>query len=269
MSHPNNGIPSLTEICNDGRRVQDRKQLEFQMNAEKAKRANLTRTPLTLDMVRAEASETQLSNDRVMRLGEEKLELRVKIAEITVNTFWTRGLVIPQGLSNQKTAQFIMRAAWKSFPKMHQMIYRAKDATPDRTKKKVSDSIAHYLRTCKYVAQSIILFAYGKSGNENATPRRERYLETGDILNILKLVRIVDETFDGNEDAVEPAAMTALFSFRQIDPHYTYTLDDGGRDELLNDNSVFDADLEDDSDDILLEREPETVNNEPRFVAIA
>ena len=49
----------------------------------------------------------------------------------------------------------------------------------------------------------------------------------------------------------------------------TYTLDDGGCDELLNDDSVFDADLEDDSDDNLLEREPETVNNEPRFVAIA
>ena len=108
-----------------------------------------------------------------------------------------------------------------------------------------------------------------KVETKTLSQERERYLETGDILNILKLVRTVDETFDGNEDAVEPAAMTALFSFRQIDPHYTYTLDDGGRDELLNDNSVFDADLEDDSDDILLEREPETVNNEPRFVAIA
>ena len=98
---------------------------------------------------------------------------------------------------------------------------------------------------------------------------REGYLETGDILNILKLVQIVDKTFDGNEDAVEPAAVTTLFSFRQIDPpHYTQTLDDDGYDELLYDDSVLNADLKDDLDDNLPKREPETVNNKPHFVVV-
>ena len=48
----------------------------------------LKRGVLTLDMIKAEAKQEVLSNDKVMQLDEERLELRVKIAKISTRKFW-------------------------------------------------------------------------------------------------------------------------------------------------------------------------------------
>jgi len=81
----NNGIPSLTTIHHVGRRSQDKKRLKDQLRIEKAKADGLKRGVLAVVMIKLETNRGVLSNDKVMRLGEERLQLRIKISSKNVN----------------------------------------------------------------------------------------------------------------------------------------------------------------------------------------
>ena len=55
-----------------------------------------------------------------------------------------------------------------------------------------------------------------------AVPKKERMFEVADFMERLHFMRVVEDC-DQNE-VCESAALTALTSFRSIDPHYTYIL---------------------------------------------
>ena len=74
-------------------------------------------------MVIAEAAKTELSNDRVMRLGDERLALRAKLIQMSRAEFWKKKIAIPDGLG-RKAYRYVMKVAWKSFPYWHQVIHR-------------------------------------------------------------------------------------------------------------------------------------------------
>ena len=76
--------------------------------------------------------------------------------------------------NNKLAHNFIMRTSWKSFPRLHQIIHREKDARPTRTKTEVVAIIGSYLWRVKYTAKNIVEFAYGKSGSDRAVLTKER-----------------------------------------------------------------------------------------------
>jgi hypothetical protein len=71
LSEPGHGIPSVAEINKNGRRQQDKANLRTQMVAESAKVASFIREKITVDMVTKLACTASLSNDRVLRLGDD------------------------------------------------------------------------------------------------------------------------------------------------------------------------------------------------------
>ncbi len=139
---PGHGIPSVAEINKNGRRQQDKANLRTQMVAESAKVASLTWEKITVDMVTKLVCTTSLLNDRVLRLGDDQLQLHIKIAEMSNKKFW-KDMAIPRGTHPH---HYIMKTAGKAFPCFHQLVYRKIDAQPDRTKVKVMSNIGEYLR---------------------------------------------------------------------------------------------------------------------------
>ena len=125
LSRPGHGVPSVRQIMQAGRRVQDEANLAEQIAAEQEKVAAQTREPITVEMVREDARSAELSNDRVMRLGEERLKFRVRLTEMSVQKFW-KELVIPEG---ERPYRHVMRVGWKSFPLLHRMVFRKKGAS--------------------------------------------------------------------------------------------------------------------------------------------
>ena len=83
-----------------------------------------------------------------------------------------------------------MRSAWKSFPRLHQIIHRE----------------------------------YGKSESDRAVPKREQEWEAVDILWVFKFFRVEDEALDSGDNFDDATALTALTTFSHVDKHYTYTL---------------------------------------------
>ena len=121
LLRPGHGVPSVKEISLAGRRVQDEANIAAQIAAEQEKVASQTRKPITIDMGKADARSTELSNNRVMRLGDERLRLRMRLAEMSVQKFW-KELTIPE--DGKRTPYWhLMRVAWKSFPLLHGMVY--------------------------------------------------------------------------------------------------------------------------------------------------
>jgi hypothetical protein len=70
-----------------GSRQQDKANLKTQMAAEMPKVASLTWEKVTVNMVTMLACTTSLSNDSVYQLGDDQLELRIKIAEMPHQKF--------------------------------------------------------------------------------------------------------------------------------------------------------------------------------------
>jgi len=141
LANPGHGIPSLSDILYNGRRIQDATNLKEQVNSEKAGAANLSRDVLTFEMIRTEACGTQLSNDRVMKLGEERLQLRLKIAEISTKRVWINVLKIPSGKVWYK---YVMQKAFICYPFIPMMVFRKKihrGYTRRQKRAKSSDSI--------------------------------------------------------------------------------------------------------------------------------
>ena len=110
---------------------------------------------------------------------------------------------------------------------------------PDHSKAKTMKTIGEYLREKNDVGKTIVLFACDKSGTDEATPKRDRLVEEGDILHILKYFRIVNGAFDGNGGIVLLAALTALSSFARINPHYAYMSVNDEKDDTGDEESIL------------------------------
>jgi len=180
-----------------------------------------------------------------MRLGEERLQLRIKIAQMSTKKFWEKELVVP---SNERPHRFMMRTAWQSFPRMHQMVYREKDARSVRTKTEAMRVIGSYLRCVKKSAKNIVEFAYDKSGSDKAVPGREREWEAGDILWVFKFFNVGDEALGSGDSFFDSAALTALATFSHVDKHYTYTLPQEP-DQVVGQENSEDGSMCDDNSD--------------------
>jgi hypothetical protein len=151
-------------------------------------------------------------------LGDDQLQLRIKIAEMSNQKFW-KNMAIPCGTHPH---YYIMKTAWKAFPHFHQLVYRKIDVQLDRTKVKVMSNIGEYLRKSKCTSKSICEYSYGIDGSQNAVPKREHMFEPGDILNIFKFFRFIE--VNRKEDVCKTAALGITSSFECIGEHYTYTL---------------------------------------------
>jgi hypothetical protein len=119
------------------------------MAAENAKVASLVREKITVDMVIEMAQSTPLSNDRVLQLGDDGLELRIRMAEMSSQKYW-KEMAVPAMMPPYR---YIMRTAWKAFPPFHQIVYQQIDAQPDRTKMKVIQNIGQYLAKSKHTVK--------------------------------------------------------------------------------------------------------------------
>ena len=82
-----------------------------------------------------------------------------------------------------------------------------------RLKTKVLKDIDVYLARTEVQEEGI---------RHKAVPKKERMFEVADFMERLHFMRVVEDC-DQNE-VCESAALTALTSFRSIDPHYTYIL---------------------------------------------
>ena len=277
LERPDHGIPTVTAIIKSGRRVQDKKLLEKQVEAEKAKTANLTRDELTVDMINEAASRTELSNDKLMKMGEDRLQLRLKIVEIYVQKFW-KEIATPAGVPAHR---HIMNIAWKSFPYLHMMVFRNKGATrsqlvttlrehtydtstiikPISTKTELFKNIGSYLSKVKATSKLINEFMYGENNSPKRAPKRDRLIEISDLLAIFKFLRIVDTAWEGNEDTCQPEELTLIGAFNHIDEHFTYTKDQ-------NDDDSDDEDEDDAYVDNYAQQTDEGESNLPGFGTI-
>ena len=264
LATPGHGIPSIRLINALGRRHQDKKNLAAQMEAENKMAAGNSREQLTVDMVRLDAGNTALSNDRVMRLGEERLAQRIRIKEMSTQKFW-KELFIPEGID--KPGQYIMWTACKHFTHLSRAVWRKSGSAPIKTKDKAMKAIGKYLTRVKMIAMLITEYTYGVRGSDKAVPKRDRLFEPTDVLDMCGYIAVMDDALDGDR-ICESAAKTVLSSFNHIDIHYTYTLSPTG-DENGGENNEIDMEVDsDEDDDDLEEGNVEQDENEPRFNTI-
>ncbi len=148
-----------------GRRVQDKKNLQDQIAAEKEKIASLTRVLLTPDMVVEVAQTTALLNDKVMMLGEERLQCHITITAMSTQQFW-------KSITGSPAYRVIMTRAWRSFPRMHQMVFWKVDAKPIKNKTVAIKKIGWYLTKCQATTRLICEFMHGISGYEHCPKTR-------------------------------------------------------------------------------------------------
>ena len=96
-------FPAISEINREGRRKQDKANVEKEVRAEKAKSSRMTCAKVTFEQVMKVASESKLSNDRVLRLNDARLDARLKIVQYTVVKFWKSELKLPDGIEKTNT----------------------------------------------------------------------------------------------------------------------------------------------------------------------
>jgi hypothetical protein len=221
LDQPGHGIPSLTLISDLGRRHQDKQNLAAQLDAEKKKAEGNTREELSINAIQLIATTTALSNDRVMRLGSERLAVRKAIEEMSTQKFW-KEIPIPAG-------ETLISTASKCFPRFKEIV---RNAEIQATKTAAMKAIGQYLNRVKRTAKLIIEYSYGVRGSDKATLKRNRHFEANDVLYYLKYIRVMELRKAAVGDS---AAMAVLSSFKNIDSHYTYTLPPTEEEEEDND----------------------------------
>ena len=126
-------------------------------------------------------------------------------------------------------------------------------AKPVKTKKERDKLIGSFTSGAKTTAKLITQYLYGKHGDTNAIPKRERerLMDAADILTMdfFRFVRLGVEGAE-SEPICEPAVMTALASFKETDAHYTYTMNNNDEDNNADaEEDQSDDDIEDGEDD--------------------
>jgi hypothetical protein len=79
---------SISEINRNGRRMQDKENLQRQIEQEKASASRLTRTHLTIDAIEDLAASTRLTNDVLFVKDSLVVEWRPKVKNMLVKKFW-------------------------------------------------------------------------------------------------------------------------------------------------------------------------------------
>ncbi len=111
----------------------------------------------------------------------------------------------------------------------------------------------------------ITKYTYGVTGKHaRAVPKRERYFNAEDVLDMCGFIRVVNNDFKVNIEIAKPTALTVLTSLDHVVEHYTYTIPQ--EDDVNADNDVLDDD-DGDLDDLdeVVEVEDE---NMPHFDSI-
>jgi len=269
LQQPNHGIPSVTEIKNNGRRSQDKKNIAIQLEAHIEKAATLTREKLTFDAVKLEADNTTPSNDNLLRMGEERLQCREHICNITTKKYWVELEM------NGKRPNFrvLWLSAVKSFP--HLLPFHRggvqiptphrDNITVIRNKTTATNIIGSYISMAKKVTKLICHFCHGTdSSSQNFVPKRDRQFQQNDLLEWLNFVRVVDVS-DTPNAIVENAASTCLSAFHTVDDHYTYTRsDDDDDDVVLTLSDDVPTEVDNAADDEVDEAQPNVNGNGPR-----
>jgi hypothetical protein len=252
LAMPNNGVPTISEIRNMGRRVQDKKNLEVQVQQEKEKSNNLTREVQTVEMMREAARTTELSNERIRRLCEERLELRAKLTEMSFQKYW-KEMKAPEG---EVQFKYAWSAAQNCFSLFTSVVHVPDDWEGPRNKTDALKRIGTYLTRAKLTAKMICEYVYGKKGTDAAVAKRERLVEPADVLEMMGFIDPTRMQTQAGRDE-DSAARVMLASVVTVDPHYAYTSrqneaenDQSNQSQVENDGDSSDDDSDDDMDDI-------------------
>ena len=167
---------------------------------------------LTLDMLKVEAKKEVLSNDKAMQLGEDQLQLQVKIAQISTKN-WKSAV----GSKLKRLHRFTIRITWKLFPRIHKIIHRHKDARLVGTKTKVVTIVDVYLRWSKITAKKFVEFTYDTSGRDKTVLQRNQEGKAGGFLWRHKFFRVGDGTLESSKSFNGLTTLTTLTVFKHGD----------------------------------------------------
>ena len=265
LSQPNNGgIPTISQIKLSGRRVQDKKNIQAQLDAVAEKVSKMTREKITLESVKEEAAKSVPTNDSLLRLGDERLEIRTRIDEMSRVQYW-------KNLGKHLPINKLLYTALYAFPRLRRMVNVdipvdwKEDDNRKVTKKIVMGIISEYLRKAKGTVNRISEFSYGVNGKDGYVLPRDRHLLRSDLLMLLRFVVPVDVEETSNS-APDDKTRAIISSFTILDEHYTYTQDrnvnddDDDDDEEEEDNCEKDTDKEEDEEDTNNENEQEDID---------
>ena len=143
---------------------------------------------MTLQDIQERAKWEVLSNDKVMRLGAERLKERLRIDEISTKKFW-KELEAPEGVLPYK---FIMRSAWRSYPKLHLMVHHKSEARPVQSKTEAVTNIGLCLKRAKATTKLICEYMYGNSESKKPVLKRDRKWEQNDFLSLFRFFRVTN-----------------------------------------------------------------------------
>ena len=203
LAEPNNGIPTITEIQLRRRRVQKNRKLSIQMEEER-KRAS--RVSQETENLRNAGSLIELSNDQLMKMGNDRLERRSKLVDVSTVGFW-------KATKAPSVKEWIYLCI-KSMPCLGELV------VVPRTKKQAEAIISLYLRRAKYITNHIHVFVYGKGDDK---PKKSKQMVTKeDLLDWFGIFRDTEEAWSQVETTL-PAAVSLLETLTTISNHYTKT----------------------------------------------
>mmetsp|Transcript_5656 Transcript_5656/g.15886 ORF Transcript_5656/g.15886 Transcript_5656/m.15886 type:complete len:972 (+) Transcript_5656:584-3499(+) len=231
-------VPKVGTIVNR-RRTQDEAHLAKKMEAERARRANMTREMLQPDQLVEMARATTLSNDPTMTHSDGVVDRRKKLKEMTTLAFWNK-------LKPNAEYKLMFRAAVSSFPHLDALIGRPslkneridKPARPALTSKTAVMEVVvkPYLTNALKISRGMYEIMYGVKDSKNEVDKRERTLALMDIVNLFVVL-----TPSAWGDEVTPTVTLDLVgSFMTMDPHYSHfpahTIEDTESQDDQNDN---------------------------------
>ena len=214
-------VPSIREITKEGRRKQDGEQLAVQVEAEKAKRATLTRDEISYEKIQQEARSMKLSNDAVMLLDESVIGRRKKIQEMTVQKFYKDLRPAEQYKQMHDIAVMCFGRISKILHPLNKLpAGKSNKALPLSSKTAVITHVVKpYLDKVNSTCNLIYLYLYGKG--PTAVPARDRTLHKMDICDAFLFLRPISEAFgEERPDHVHPEARAIVGSFKTISNHF-------------------------------------------------
>ena len=204
-------IPTITQINEKGRRVQDNENLQKQIADEDAKASRLTRVTMTADSIKILADNTRLTNDYTFVGDALIISWREKVSQMLVQKFW-------KDLS--PTDKFIdtFKIARESFIHIENVIKpKALELEKITSYNKAKSPIHDYIKVTKTITDKVFKFVNDMGGFD------DKSVEKTDIFFLF--IRPVDSLLD--EESIEPVEEALVKTFNHVDSHYTYTANRG------------------------------------------
>jgi hypothetical protein len=184
------------------------------MEEERKRASRVSREKLTAENLRIAGSSTELSNDQLMKMGNDRLERRSKLVEMSTVRFWKT--------TKAPSVKEWMYLCIKSMPCLGKLVVVPISQRPIRTKRQAEAIISLYLRRAKYITNHIHEFVYGKGDDK---PKKSKQMVTKeDLLDWFGFFRDTEEAWSQVE-TTPPAAVSLLETFTTISNHYTNTTD--------------------------------------------